>query len=392
MTDRRQLLGATAGILLFGGTPSARAQSYDLIVRGGRVIDPSVGLNAVRDVGIIAGRIAAIDTRIAGDASEVLDASGKIVMPGLIDIHTHAGRNREAPLAALRDGLTGLIDAGSGGADTIDSVTDVLRNAPQRCRALLSIMRGGIVPGEQPSFADANVDLARGAIARHADIVVGVKLRISDNLIGDRDLELLRRAQAAVAPSGLPVMVHIGQSYSPLRAVLPLLKHGDVVTHMYAPAPNSIFDDRGRLFPDVLAARRRGVVFDFGHGVTGHFDWDMVARATEQGFWPDTISTDWNINSRNTIVTDFPNVMSKLLMVGMPLTDVIAAATRNPARAFPAFADGGTLNIGAPADIAILELREGRFEFVDNYGGTKIGRQRLFPFATVLSGKRVPRA
>jgi dihydroorotase len=188
-------------------------------------------------------------------------------------------------------------------------------------------------------------------------------------------------------------MVHVGQNYSPMRAILPLLKRGDVVTHLYAPGTNGILDEKGTLFPDVAAARRRGIIFDFGNGVTDHFDWATVERATQQGFWPDTISTDWNVMSRTTGVVDFPNVMSKFIMLGMPLSQIIACATVNPARVFPAFDGRGTLNVGAPADVAIMELREGTFEFVDNYKGTRAGRQRLFPIATVLAGKRVtPRA
>ena len=135
---------------------------------------------------------------------------------------------------------------------------------------------------------------------------------------------------------------------------------------------------------------QRHILFDFGNGVNDHFDWDLVERATRQGFWPDTISTDWNMRSSTTGVVDFPNVMSKFFMLGMPLSQMIACATVNAARVFPAFDDRGTLNVGAPADVAIMELREGTFEFVDNYKGARTGRQRLFPIATVLNGKRAP--
>ena len=232
--------------------------------------------------------------------------------------------------------------------------------------------------------------MAQGAIARNRDVVVGVKARLSESVAGTNDLEALRRAQEAAAPFNLPVMIHVGQNYSPMRAILPLLKRGDIVTHMYAPAPNGILDDQGRLFPDVAAARRRGVIFDFGNGTLDHFDWATVEKATKQGFWPDTFSTDWNTASRTTGVVDFPNVMSKFLMFGMPLSQMIACATVNAARVFPAFDDRGTLNVGAPADVAIMELRDGTFEFVDNYKGTRAGRQRLFPIASVLAGKRTP--
>jgi len=236
----------------------------------------------------------------------------------------------------------------------------------------------------------ANVDLARGAIARNRDVVIGVKARLSDSVAGSNDLEALRRAQQAAAPFNLPVMIHVGQNYSPLRAIFPLLKRGDIVTHIYAPNPNGILDDQGRLVPELMAARRRGIIFDFGNGVNGHFDWATVEKATRQGFWPDTLSTDWSVTSKTTGVVDFPNVMSKMLMFGMPLMQVIATATVNAARVFPAFDDRGTLNVGAPADIAIMELREGNFEFVDNYKGTRNGRQRLFPVDTILAGKRTP--
>ena len=151
--------------------------------------------------------------------------------------------------------------------------------------------------GELHDINRANVSLAQGAIARHRDIVVGVKARLSNNVAGANDLEALRRAQEAAAPFNLPVMIHVGQNYSPLRAILALLKRGDIVTHLYAPGMNSILDDKGNLFADVTAARRRGILFDFGNGVNDHFDWDLVERATRQGFWPDTISTDWNMRS-----------------------------------------------------------------------------------------------
>jgi dihydroorotase len=236
----------------------------------------------------------------------------------------------------------------------------------------------------------ANVALAQGAIVRNRDVVVGVKARLSNNVAGANDLEALRRAQEAAAPFNLPVMIHVGQNYSPMRAILALLKRGDIVTHMYAPGVNGVLDDKGVLLPDVMAARRRGVLFDFGNGVADHFDWATVERAVKQGFWPDTFSTDWNVMSKTTGVVDFPNVMSKFIMFGMPLNEVIARATVNAARVFASFDNRGTLNVGAPADVAIMELRDGTFEFLDNYKGTRTGKQRLFPVATVVGGKRAP--
>jgi dihydroorotase len=392
MMNRRQFVGA-AGAALLAGVSKARAAVYDLIIKGGRVIDPSVELDAVRDVAIAGGSIVTVAENIAGDATQTIDARGKIVAPGLIDIHTHAARSKEGPPMALLDGITGWVDAGSGGADNIDRMAAVARTSPQIGRVLVNISRVGVAPGgELHDINLANVALAQGAIVRNRDVVIGVKARLSENVAGPNDLEALRRAQEAAAPFNLPVMIHIGQSVSPMRAILPLLKRGDIVTHMYAPAPNGILDDQGRIFPDVTAARRRGVLFDFGNGVADHFDWATVERAVKQGFWPDTFSTDWNVMSKTTGVVDFPNVMSKFLMFGMPLNEVIARATVNSARVFSSFDNRGTLNVGAPADIAIMELREGTFEFQDNYKGTRTGRQRLFPAETVLAGKRVLRA
>ena len=392
MMNRRQFVSAMAASAAFcSRIPRALAQSIDLVIKGGRVIDPSIGLDAVGDVAIAGGRIVAVEPSIAGGA-DVIDARGRIVAPGLIDIHTHAARSKEGPPLALKDGVTGWVDAGSGGADNMDEVAAVARGAPQIGRVLVNIARTGVVSpgGELHDISRANVALAQGAIARHRDVVVGVKARLSNDVADINDLEALRRAQEAASAFNVPVMIHVGQSYSPMRSILALLKRGDIVTHMYAPAPNGILDDKGRFYPEVAAARRRGVLFDFGNGSNGHFTWDYVERAMAQGFRPDTFSTDWSVGSKTTGVVDFPNVMSKFLMFGMSVSQVIACATVNAARVFPAFDDRGTLNVGAPADVAIMELREGTFEFVDNYKGTRSGRQRLFPIATVLNGKRTP--
>jgi len=392
MMNRRQFCStAAASAALFARVPQVFAAPYDLLIKGGRVIDPSLGLDATRDVAIANGRIVAVEPIITAEAVETLDARGKLVVPGLIDIHTHAARAKEEPPLCLADGVTGFVDAGSAGADRIEDVVAVAQAAPNLGRVLINIARTGVIPGgELLDLSRADVALARGAIARHRDVIVGLKARLSANVAGTDDLEALRRAQEAAAPFQLPVMIHIGQSVSPMRAILPLLKRGDIVTHMYAPAPNGILDDQGRVLPDVLAARRRGIWFDFGNGRIGHVTWDVAERAMQQGFAPDTISTDWTPQGRVEGVIDLPNVLSKFLLLGMPLERVIACATVNAARVFEAFTDRGTLNVGAPADVAVLELREGTFEFVDNYGGKRIGRQRLFPSATVLGGKRVP--
>src|SRR5262245_15091895 len=395
MLTRRDFLGTVAAAAPFALVRGSFAQAakYDLIIKGGRVIDPSVRLDAVRDVAMSAGRIAAVEPSVAGDAADTIDARGKLVVPGLIDIHTHTARAAQGPALVLQDGVTGWIDAGSQGADHIAEPVAIARSSLQPGRVLVNIGRAGILPdGDTMDLARADVGAAREAIARHRDFVVGVKARLSRDVAGANDYEVLLRAQEVASTFGLPVMIHMGQTTSPLGKLVDLLKRGDIVTHMFAPPPNSIVDDSGHILPEVLAARRRGVWFDIGNGQTGHMRWDTIGAIMKAGFWPDTFSTDWNANSKTTGVVDLPNCMSKLLGYGMTISDAIACATLNPSRIFPLFNDRGTLNVGAPADVALLELREGSFEFLDNYKGTITGRQRFFPAGTVLAGKKIAAA
>ena len=298
--NRRQFLSTAAGAATFVRIPGAFAAiKYDLIVKGGRVIDPSRKLDAIRDVAIADGRIAAVEANIAADAAETIDARGKLVVPGLIDIHTHATRVTDGPALCLADGVTGLIDAGSQGADHIGEPIAVAKSAPQQCRVLINIGRAGILPeGDTMDLSRADVGAAREAIGRNREMIVGVKARLSRDVAGANDFEVLRRAQEVASSFNLPVMIHMGQTMSPLPKLLALLKPGDIVTHMFAPPPNSIIDDTGHILPEVMAARRRGVRFDLGNGRTGHLRWDMAERVLKAGFLPDTFSTDWTPEGR----------------------------------------------------------------------------------------------
>jgi dihydroorotase len=392
--NRRQFISTAAGAAFFAPSVSAFAaeEKYELLIKGGRIIDPSRKLDAVRDVAIASGRIAAVKANIPPGNAAIIDASGKLVVPGLIDIHTHAARDAEGPALCLADGVTGWIDAGSQGADRIADTVAVARSAPQQGRVLINIGRAGILTeGDTMNLANADVSAARDAIAANRDFVVGIKARLSQDVAGPNDFEVLKRAQAAASAFNLPVMIHMGQTNSPLSKLLPLLKQGDIVTHMFAPPPNSIIDDSGHILPEVLAARRRGVWFDVGNGVAGHMRWDIVDQVMRAGFWPDTFSTDWNVNSSKTGVIDFANCMSKFLSYGMTISQIIACATLNPSRTFPVFSRRGTLAVGAPADVALLELRTGQFEFLDNYQNKRQGQRRLFPAGTVLDGKPIQR-
>jgi dihydroorotase len=188
-------------------------------------------------------------------------------------------------------------------------------------------------------------------------------------------------------------MVHVGDTAAPLPEILALLRPGDIVTHMYAPPPHGIFDDKGddknKVLPQILEARRRGILFDFGNGRTAHWTWDVVERAMQQGFLPDTISSDITAAGLTDQVINLPNVMSKFLLLGMPVDQVIARVTINAARAVPQYKNYGTLRTGAVADVAVFDLKEGDFEFADNYKGRRTGHRKLVPFTVVMGGKRV---
>ncbi len=393
MINRRQFF-YTAGAATFVRIPDALAApavKYDLIVKGGRVIDPSRKLDATGDVAIsLHGRIVAIGPNIRGDAVETNRRGRKAGGAGANRYPYARGARRDGPALCLADGVTGLIDAGSQGADRIGETIEVAKSAPQQCRVLINIGRAGILPeGDTMDLSRADVGAARDAIGRNREMIAGVKARLSRDVAGTNDFEVLRRAQEVASSFQLPVMIHMGQTMTPLPKLLALLKPGDIVTHMFAPPPNSIIDDNGHILPEVMAARRRGVRFDLGNGRAGHLRWDMAEHVLQAGFLPDTFSTDWTPEGRAAQVIDFPNVMSKFLMLGMPVDQVIACATVNASHAFSVFRGRGTLKVGAPADVAVLELREGTFEFVDNYENKRTGRQRLFPSATVLAGKRV---
>ena len=324
LTRRAFLTTAAGGAAVLTAARSTSGAEYDLLVKGGRVIDPSRRFDGVADVAICQGAHrgrAAVDSG-ASAAAEVVDAPGALVTPGLIDIHTHV-RSAEMPGICLSQGVTSLVDAGSRGADRDRRRGGVREGRAQpRAGADQPRSRKGVI--DEGDLMDLSLRGRRRspatAILRHRDTIVGIKARLSSNVAGDHDLEALRRAQEVARPLGLPVMIHIGQGFSTVPQLLALLKPGDIVTHMYAFPPNTIFDGKGGVLPEVLAARKRGIRFDIGNGRIGHFTWDTMAEGIKAGFLPDTTSSDWTDAGRAEHVVDFPNVMSKLLMLGVPLT------------------------------------------------------------------------
>jgi dihydroorotase len=373
---------------------SLSAATYDLLIRGGRVIDPARGVDRIMDVAIRGGKIAALGRNIpASSAMESIDAAGRLVVPGLIDIHLHARDAELPPSAIMALGVTSMVDGGSRGADNVDQLVQVARTAPNRMRILLNIGRLGNNPSGRGEFLDsidpADVAKARTAVEKHRDWIVGIKARLSRGIAADRDTEVLRRAVQVAAPFKIPIMIHMGDTAAPLPEILALLRPGDIVSHMYAPTPHGIMDAKGKILPEVREARRRGILFDFGNGLNEHWNWDVAQSGLQQGFPPDTISTDLTIAGRTDQVIDLPNVVSKFLWMGMPLSQAIACVTSNAARSIREFKAYGSLRVGAAADVTVLELAQGNFSFVDNYKNVRTGTQRLMTRAVVMGGKKV---
>ena len=388
--SRREFMRGAAGAAVAARSALHRGGRYDLLIKGGRVLDPSRRIDGPLDVAIQAGRIADLRPDIAAtEAAEVIDARGRYVSPGLIDIHVHTGDM--APAHCLSTGVTAMVDAGSRGAENVAELVTLAKAAPNRVRILLNLARTGLggSTGELLDFANADAAAARRAIDAHADSIIGIKARLSRTVVGDRDLDAIRRAHEITVPLNLPLMVHVGQTAAPLPAVLALLRPGDIVTHIYAPPPNGMLDANGRVLPQVREARQRGIRFDVGNGRTAHITWEVVERALQQDFLPDTISSDLTEPGRTDRVFDFPTVLSKFLMLGLSLDQVVARATVNAAAAIPVFKGLGTLGVGAPADVFVFELQDGEFEFVDNERAVRTGRLKIAPRAVVANGRLV---
>ena len=370
------------------------APRYDLLVKGGRVIDPSQGLSAERDIAISGHNIAHVASAIPeSEARQVLNASGKIVTPGLIDIHVHV-YDGVAPLGIPADptcvakGVTTVVDAGSAGFRKY-----VINVVDTRVYALLNISVVGQSTlstdnpyGELLDLRYANPKLAIRTIENNRDVILGVKIRLTRNIAGDHDLAALKLAREAADAVQLPLMVHIGGSYSPLKDILALLKKGDVITHSFRGGDGGILDDNGRILPEVRSAVARGVRLDIGHGA-GSFSFDTAEKALRQDLLPGTISSDVHQFNINGPVFDLATTLSKFLHLGLTLEQVIERSATNPAHTF-GFPKGlGTLREGAEADVAVFTLAEGDFEFVDALQQRRIGHRKLLPVATVKAGK-----
>lgn len=372
---------------------------YDLLVKGGRVIDPAQQIDMVTDVAVAFGKIARLAPDIRPNAArQVIRAEGKIVTPGLIDIHCHVfpyvgPYGVEADSYCVYRGVTTVVDAGASGCFTFPAFRRYnIERAITRIRALVHVVSIGMVAGSTPNMGELEdlrycvPKMAVECANQNRDVVVGFKIRCSKGYTGPNDLEGAKRAREAGDEAGLPFMMHIGGSYSPLPELLTQMKKGDIVTHCFNWHPNGILDANGKLLPAVIEARQRGVRFDVGHGA-GSFSFGTAAKCLDQGFQPDTISTDLYIADLHGPVYDLPTTISKFLLLGMSLPDAIRLTTLNPTETFRFQEEIGTLKPGAVADIGIFEVREGSFEFTDSAHAVRQGRQKLMPVATIRGGE-----
>ncbi|MGA3224243.1 MAG: amidohydrolase/deacetylase family metallohydrolase [Acidobacteriaceae bacterium] len=387
------LVGFLPSSLIHGQT------SYDLVLKGGHVIDPKNGIDGIRDVAIKDHKIAAVAEHIqVAPGTKVVDVAGFYVTPGLVDIHVHvyastgerhsyAGDHGLYPDGfTLRTGVTTAVDAGSSGWKNFPDFKDhVIDRSITRILAFINIVGAGMRPKYEQNLDEMDAQAAAETAMKYPQVIVGIKTAHYDG----PEWTPVERAVQAGTIANIPVMVDFG-TFRPERPYQELvsnkLRPGDISTHMYLDDV-PMLDAQGKILPYLFAARKRGVIFDVGHG-GGSFIFRQAAPAIRQGFVPSSISTDLHNDSMNSGMKDMLNVMSKFLNLGVPLDDVIRMSTSNPAHEIK-HDELGNLSVGSDADVAVLHLEKGRFGFVDTYGARMLGDQKLVCELTVRDGRVV---
>jgi len=382
-----------------GGGWGDAAMAYDLIVSGGEIHDPGAGLCGVMDIAVSGGKIAAVAPSLPADAARrTISAKGRLVTPGLVDIHAHVFVNAHdmgghTDHYCRQSGVTTLCDAGSTGSATFAGLRHVIdENVRTRIRAFVNLSAIGITGtsrgGELSHFPYADPEGCARTISENPDLAIGVKLRYGPGLVWEYSTEPVKLARKTAALAGVPLMIHITDSPIPLPDILAEMAPGDIITHCYHGRAHGIMgQEKQFVLKEVVEAQRHGIIFDCAHG-RNHFSFTMIEKALDQGFLPDTISTDLTLTTATRgPVWDLTTTMSKLLHFGMALDDVICRATAAPAKILGYDGTVGTLKPGANADLAMLELRDGRFDLTDSDGHTVTARRRLIAHTTIKDGR-----
>ena len=371
---------------------------YDLVLKGGRVVDPSTGLDGVLDVAVEGGVIARIAPAIPpAEASRVIEVGGKIVTPGLIDVHAHVfeGVNRTGvnpDLGGVYSGVTTIVDAGSAGAATFGAFPrHVIPNCHTEIVPFLHICQTGLATSPD-IIAESSVNLADTVkvATQHRGLIRGIKARMVSPALEIMGMEMPRLAKRAAREAGITLMVHIGDTekrYDPkvIHPLLSLLEPGDILTHYFTPNPGGVLDANGKLVPEAREAAHRGVWFDTAHGRM-NFSFDVGRRIIDQGLLPHCISTDLTVPGRLTTVHSMTEMMTRFLGLGFTLPQVVTMCTANPAKAIGVDQRIGNLAVGRQADVSVLELLQGDWVVYDILGaGLRVDRAFL-PHLTVKRG------
>jgi dihydroorotase len=371
--------------------------SIDLVLRGGRVIDPSQSIDRVADVAFSGGKVVAIGDNLVEGAHAIKDVAGKIVTPGLIDLHTHVYWGGTSlgvdPLALARGGCTTLVDTGSAGPGNYPGFLEhVIKPSPVRIVAYLNVSFAGIYGFSKRVMVGESGDLrlmapidAVEVAAANRDTLAGIKVRVGFNASGNSGIVPLDIGRQVADRLDMPMMVHIDIPPPTLPEVLARMREGDVLTHCFRPFPNSPATADRKIHPAVIGARQRGVIFDVGHGM-GSFAFDTARVMLDNDFMPDCISSDVHALCIDGPAFDLLTTMSKFLCLGMPLVEVIRAATENPAKALKR-PELGTFRPDSAGDASILELQNGAFDYVDSTGETLSGETRLLATGVVINGQ-----
>jgi dihydroorotase len=406
---RRQLVAGISAAFatgMFGAAARAAMgpnDKFDLVIKGGEVLDPSQGLRGKRDIGMRYGIIEAIEAEIpAARASRVMNAAGKLVVPGLIDLHSHVyttGIGIPADELVPYQGTTTMVSAGDAGSSTFAVYRRYMQGQSRtRLYAFVHIANIGLSAfpvGELYNIDFAQTEAAARTLAENSDIAIGIKVRMSQNVIAKNGIEPLKRAVRAceMAGTGGKVMCHIGgvETVELMTQILDTLRPGDILTHCFTGFPNDAGQftnivQGGKLLPAAHAAKKRGVMFDVGHG-GGSFDFTVAEAARAEGIWPDTISSDIHVFSGNSPGQPYlTNVMSKFMALGLSLEQVLTMATITPAKIINRLPKHGTLQVGAPGDATLIEVVNGPVEFVDTRNNKRTGNALIKAAGAVVGG------